>query len=172
MAAAMLILISMPAGLFIFYKVQQVLVKHEMRAKLENGSGLQTVVLHQSQVKWHEENREIVVNGTLFDVLSKTPIPNTDSISFTGLFDEEETELEYKTGRLIKEKEERHDDTQRLIAQSVWIFNSPLQKSVSLSTISTETSTTYNSFIIARIPLADLSVPAPPPKRDLFFTTI
>lgn len=171
MAAAMLVLISMPAGLFMLYKVQKVLVKHEMREKLDIGSGLQTVVLHQSQVKWHEVNREIVVNGTLFDVLSQTPVPGTDSISFSGLFDEEETELEYKTGRLIREKE-KGDDTQRLIAQSVWIFNSPLQKSASLTAISTETSTIYNPLIVASILLADISVPAPPPKQFPFFPAI
>jgi|ADGO01.1.fsa_nt_gi hypothetical protein len=105
LAAAMLVLISIPAGLFVMYKVQKALVRHEMREKLHIGSGLQTIVLHQSQVKWHEEDREIVVNGTLFDVLSQTLIPGTDSIRFTGLFDIEETELEYKTGRLVREKE-------------------------------------------------------------------
>src|SRR5688572_21846887 len=157
MAAAMLVLISMPIVLFIYYKVQQIIVKHEMMEKLEH-SELQTIDIHASDVRWYEENREIIVKGKLFDVLSQSKIPGTDIIRFTGLFDEKETELEYKTGRLLREKE-KNDDTQRLLVQAVWLFNSPLQHSASLAPLYPGSSTTYNPLIATRVPLFDISVP-------------
>jgi hypothetical protein len=162
MAAAMLVLISMPIGLFIFYKIQQIIVKHEMMEKLEH-SELQTIDIPAAEVRWYEENREIVVGGKLFDVFSQTKIAGTDIIRFSGLFDEAETELEHKTGRLLQEKE-KNDDTHKLLVQAVWLFNSPLQSSASLSTLYTESSKAYNPFIATGVPLADISVPAPPPK--------
>lgn len=162
MAAAMLVLISMPIGLFIYYKIQQVIVKHEMREKLEH-SELQTIDIHASDVRWYEENREIIVEGKLFDVLSQSKIAGTDIIRFSGLFDEVETELEYKTGRLLREKE-KNDDTQKLLVQAVWLFNSPLQNSASLTALYAECSKSYNPLIATRVPLVDISVPAPPPK--------
>src|SRR5687767_12377378 len=135
MAAALLVLISLPLGLFIYYKVQQMVVRHEMMEKLEHAE-LQTIELSASDVQWYEENREIIVKGKLFDVLSQSKVPGTDKIRFTGLFDEAETELEYKAGRLIQEKEK--NDAGDKIVQAIWLFNSPIQNSDWLSAMFTE----------------------------------
>jgi hypothetical protein len=162
LAAAMLVLISMPLGLFVYYKVQQVVVRHEMKEKLEHAE-LQTIEIPATDVRWYEKNREIIVRGKLFDVLSQSPVPGTDKIRFTGLFDEAETELEYKTGRLLQEKE-KTDDSQKQLVQAVWLFNSPLQNPDVLAGFYTDISKSYFPFLTTRVPLADLSIPAPPPK--------
>lgn len=160
-ASTLLLLISIPIVLFIYYKVQQILVRHEMMEKLEH-TELQTIKMDASDVRWYEENREIIVKGKLFDVVSQAKLPGTDTILFTGLFDEEETELEYKAGRLLREKE-KNDSNDKLV-QAIWLFNSPIQHSQQLSAMFTEVSKSYFPLIASRIPLADLSIPAPPPK--------
>lgn len=162
MAAAMLVLISIPLGLFVYYKVRQIIVRHEMKEKLGHAQ-LQTIELHESDVHWYEEGREILVNGKLFDVLSQQKVAGTHNVRFFGLFDEAETELEYKTGRLIREKE-KNDDSQKLIVQAVWLFNSPIQRPESLATLFADHSKKYTSLITARIPLVDIAIPVPPPK--------
>jgi hypothetical protein len=163
MAIAMLVVISMPLCIFIFWKMQQLVVKHEMREKLGHAQ-LQTIEIAASDVHWHEENREILVDGKLFDVASQTPIPGTNKIRFVGLFDEEETELEYKTGRLVRDKEKNEEETQKLLVQAVWLFNSPLQNSDLLDAMFVDVSKKYSSLIADRVPLVDIAIPAPPPK--------
>jgi hypothetical protein len=163
MAMAMLIVISMPLAIFIFWKMQQLAVKHEMREKLGRAQ-LQTIEIAASDVHWYEENREILIDGKLFDVASQTPIPGTDRIRFVGLFDEEETDLEYKTGRLVREKEKNEEETQKLLVQAIWLFNSPLQNTDLPDAMFADVSKKYTSLIADRVPLVDLAIPAPPPK--------
>ena len=106
MAVAMLILISMPVGLFLTWKVQQLIQKHEMMEKLEHAQ-LQTITIPETSVEWYEVDKEIIVNGRMFDVKSYHKIPGTLEVSFTGLFDDAETEIEVKVKRLLHQKREK-----------------------------------------------------------------
>jgi hypothetical protein len=160
-ALTLLLLISIPVVLFIYYKVQQVIVRHEMMKKLEYAQ-LQTIELAASDVRWYEKDREIIVKGKLFDVVSQTKVPGTDKILFAGLFDEAETELEFKAGRLLREQE-KNDASDKLV-ETIWLFNSPIQNSDQLSAMFTEVSTSYYPLIPSRMPLVDIAIPAPPPK--------
>jgi hypothetical protein len=162
LAIAMLVIISMPLGLFMYWKVQQWIVRHEMMEKLEHAQ-LQTIEIPASDVKWHEKDREIVVKGKLFDVISQSQVPGTGNIRFTGLFDEAETELEYKTGRLLREKE-KNDDSRKLIVQAVWLLSCPLPGPPAIAELNADTEISYNAYITGNFPVADLSIPAPPPK--------
>lgn len=161
LAAAMLVLISLPLALFIYYKVSQIIVRHEMMEKLEHAE-LQTIELSAADVKWYEEDREIVVKGKLFDVLTQTKIPGTDTIRFTGLFDEAETELEYKAGRLIQEQEKNEGEDK--MVEAFWLFNSPIQDVHLLAAMFTEVTKPYFPIIETSVPLVHIAIPAPPPK--------
>ena len=78
MAVAVLVAISMPLCLFLYWKVQQLIVRHEMMEKLEQ-SNLVNIELPAASVEWYEEEKEIIVQGRLFDVKSYTTIPGTNT---------------------------------------------------------------------------------------------
>jgi hypothetical protein len=162
LAAAMLVITSMPLCLFMYYKVQQLVVRHEMMEKLEH-SNLITIEIPSSSVKWYEEEKEIIVQGRMFDVKSYEEVPGTINIKFTGLFDDAETEIEDKVKNLLQQ-EEKKDGGKKLLVQAVWIFSSPLPGSPELASITYEIETAFKSYTLGSIPLADLSIPSPPPK--------
>lgn len=159
MAVAMLIVISMPVGLFLAWKVQQLVQKHEMMEKLEHAQ-LQILTLPETSVEWYEEDKEIIVNGRLFDVKSYHKIPGTVEVSFTGLFDDAETEIEGKVKRLLKQKE-KNDSAKKLLA---WLFFCPVQDTEVVSRIYLTNGPDFTLYITHSIPIPDLSIPAPPPK--------
>lgn len=68
-----------------------------MREKLESEE-LQTVVVPVKEFRWYEENREIIIDGMMFDVKSVTMQGHNYIV--TGLFDEFETELNIALGKL------------------------------------------------------------------------
>jgi hypothetical protein len=159
MAVAMLIVISMPIGLFVTGKVQQLIQKHEMMEKLEHAQ-LQTITLPETSVEWYEEDKEIIVNGRLFDVKSYHKVPGTIDVSFTGLFDDAETEIEAKVKKLLRHKE-KNDAAKKLLA---WLFFCPLQDTETISHVYLINEPDFTLYITHNIPIPDLSTPAPPPK--------
>jgi len=162
----LLSLLSVPLVLFLYRQVQQVVVRHEMKEKLHNGkkdrSSLQTIRLAAHEVYWYEENREIIVNNTLFDVLSSKPVEGTDSVEFTGLFDYKETDIVFKINRMVQQRS-KNDPLDQLMVQAMCLLCIPLQQEISICHTCGEADRHYNPFIIAALPAADLPVPAPPP---------
>jgi hypothetical protein len=61
-----------------------------MKEKLEKQL-LQTITIHEREVQWANDEKEIWVNGHLFDI--KTTSFRDHHFTFTGLFDEQETIL-------------------------------------------------------------------------------
>lgn len=161
MAVAMLVVISLPLSLFLFWKVQQLVVRHEMRERLEQ-SNLVTIEVPAAEVQWFEAEKEIIIEGHLFDVKSYTRIPGTYKIGFTGLFDEAEDEIEEKVRKLLNKKEQ--EDGGKKLVQSVWLFFYPFPDSPLLTALNISPETLFNGHNTGYLPIADLSIPAPPPK--------
>lgn len=159
MAVAMLIVISMPVGLFLTWKLQQLLQKHEMMERLEHAQ-LQTITIPETSVEWYEKDKEIIINGRLFDVKSYRRIPGTIHVSFTGLFDDAETEIEDKVKKLLRQKE-KNNAAKKLLT---WLFFCPLQDTETISRIYLTNETDFTLYITHSIPIPDLSIPSPPPK--------
>jgi len=78
----------------------------EMEERLER-SNLQTISVPVKDFHWYEENREIVVDGMMFDV--KSIERKGDEYIITGLFDKEETDLHIAMGRLQEQEQEGSD---------------------------------------------------------------
>jgi len=161
LAAAMLVVISMPIGLFLFWKVQQVIVRQEMLKKLGHAP-LQTIEIPASAVKWYEKGREIIVEGQMFDVLSYKQIPGTDTISFTGLFDYRETVIKLKVEKLLQL--ENQDAENEPEFQAMWIFFFPIKEGPGFCTANFSINAAFTNYITRHFPIPDLSIPAPPPK--------
>lgn len=157
-AVIMLIIISTPLILFISWKVERQLVRHKMMIKLQHAQ-LTTIEVPESQVIWYEEEKEIIVDGKMFDVKSWERKTGTVNISFTGLFDYAETDIEERLKKLLLNKEK--NTGKKLL---IWLFTCPLEHPEQLTVYYTETDPDFINHITGSIPIADLSIPAPPPK--------
>jgi hypothetical protein len=90
---SLLALVMIPVFIAVFFLVQQNVIRHEMKEKLEQ-EALQTLRFPEKNLSWIEKGKEMIVDGKLFDV--KT-FKNTDGfIEVTGLFDEMELSLQHK----------------------------------------------------------------------------
>jgi hypothetical protein len=100
-AVPVILIILMPCIYCLYFQAKHQMIRWEMEERLES-DGLQTIIIPVKDFRWYEEGREIVVNGTMFDVRSIEQ--NNDKYIVTGLFDEEETELHIAMGRLQEEQ--------------------------------------------------------------------
>lgn len=100
-AVPIILIILMPCIYCLYFQVKQQMIRSEMEERLES-DGLQTVIIPVKDFRWYEEGREIVVNGTMFDVRSIEQ--KNDNYIVTGLFDEAETELHIAMGRLQEDR--------------------------------------------------------------------
>src|SRR5215213_2892157 len=89
-AVPILLLVLLPCIYCLYFQVNEYRIWQQMEEKLESGQ-LQTIVVPVQNFHWYQENREIIVDGMMFDV--KTISLEDDHYIVTGLFDEEETSL-------------------------------------------------------------------------------
>lgn len=71
-------------------QVFQFYIKERMEASLERDA-LQSIALQENEVIWYEEDKELLINGQLFDVKSYSITNGT--LTAQGVFDEQETEI-------------------------------------------------------------------------------
>ena len=98
-----ILIVLLPCIYCLFFQVKHHLIREEMREKLER-ENLQTITIPVTEFHWYEEDREIIVDGTMFDV--KSIRRNGDHYIITGLFDEAETELHIAMGKLQQRENE------------------------------------------------------------------
>jgi hypothetical protein len=91
LAFSMLLLVVAPLIFFMGFLVKREIIYHEMMEKLESAS-LHTITVRVADVNWKKKNKEVVIDGKLFDIKYTEIIDN--EIKLTGLFDEEENKLE------------------------------------------------------------------------------
>lgn len=84
-------ILALPGIFFIVYQVQQWQIRHAMEEKLEEDN-LQTLVVAANHLVWEEEGKELIIEGTLFDVKKINPMPN-GTVEVIGLFDRQETAI-------------------------------------------------------------------------------
>lgn len=68
-----------------------------MKERLENVS-LKSIIIEKDSFTWVENNKEIKINGKLFDVKSYYVV--ADKIVFSGLYDEDEDAIDEKVNLL------------------------------------------------------------------------
>ena len=105
-AIPIILLVLLPCIYCLYFQVNDYRMWKKMEEKLESAQ-LQTVIIPVEQFRWYEENREIVVDGTMFDVKSIKREGNNYIV--TGLFDEAETKMHIAMGKL-QGREEKGED--------------------------------------------------------------
>jgi hypothetical protein len=154
-------ILCFPALSFLYFKVQEKLVQHEMLEKMEHAE-LQKITLHNNSVNWYKNEKEIIINSTLFDVHQYSVI--NDSTVFIGLFDTSETELKNRVKKLFEEKGEESQSRDVIITKlmlQLWILYDD-NKDLNLPGCmpdQSKHSVDYNNLLYPAI-----SIPSPPPK--------
>ena len=131
MAFLLLLSVTMPLFFFVGFLVKQKLVQHEMEERLED-SFLQTITVHVSEFLWVKKNKEVIINGKLFDVKSSTR--NGNQITFTGLYDEDEDKLKEDFANIIHRRTTESTPFDQLILK--YIFTAVLSKAPATAIIS------------------------------------
>lgn len=90
-ALLFIILSSLPWAFVLFFYVNEMRIKHEMKEKIEAAMEMRQLTLHKNQFQWIKKNNEIIVSGKMFDV--KNWQQQGNKFHFTGLYDEDETKL-------------------------------------------------------------------------------
>jgi hypothetical protein len=85
-----------------FVQVKRTIIRYETATLLEQ-TQLQQITLKESDLNWEEPGRELWVNGKLFDIKLKLTSSN-GYVSFKGLFDEKETELNQQVDAMLNSK--------------------------------------------------------------------
>jgi len=114
LAFTAMVIIVAPVFVFLSFFIKQKIIQHTMIEKLENAS-LKCIALSHGEFKWVKENKEIEVNGKLFDV--KYFSVRDGKIYFIGLYDNEEDEVKKKINDFAK-----NNDTNKIPQQALIKF--------------------------------------------------
>ncbi len=89
-ASVLLFASIIPFAMVFSFHIKQQILHYEMKERLE-AQNLHTIILSKKDVHWVKKDKEILVNGRMFDVKSFS-VENSE-IRFIGLYDDEETAL-------------------------------------------------------------------------------
>ena len=142
-------------------QVFQFYIKERMEASLERDA-LQIIVLPEAEVKWYEEDREILVNGKLFDV--KIYTISNGIFTAQGVFDEQETEVMALLNGTWGEKEQTQAVIQLLLLSQCFLLFSFYVASFGISSLLPH----RFSFLSLLYYSPLLSILVPPPKALRF----
>ena len=101
-----------PVIAFYTLSICKKIVQHQMEEKIER-SLLQTIVAKKGSFTWIKMNKEILINGKMFDV--KSYKINVEETTFKGLYDEDEKKIVQDINELSSEKNEPLQPTLQLL---------------------------------------------------------
>jgi hypothetical protein len=128
-----------------------------MEEKLENEQ-LQTIAIPIEDVQWYKENKEIIVGEKLFDV--KSVVYQNGIASFTGIYDDRETNIKVQLENLEMEEDENTKNESAVNLISILLFKEEnLHSSWFLNGLSVQY-VDYSKNLLSQ----NISTPAPPPK--------
>jgi len=159
LAFSMLLLVVAPLIFFMGFLVKREIIYHEMMEKLESAS-LHTITVRVADVNWKKKNKEVVIDGKLFDVKYAEIIDN--KIKLTGLFDEEENKLEKDFANTFNSNKNQQTPFSQLKLKFIFNFyfiEDHLSNSVSVYQ-SKNSYSTFNEVAVTK----SYTVVSPPPN--------
>ncbi len=161
LAFSILLIMAVPLLFFIGFIVKKRIIKNEMRANLETAS-LKTITVNEADVQWVEENKEVIINGNLFDVKSYSIAGGI--ITLTGLFDNDEVKLHDQLKNFIHQKDDGNNPLNQLVVKLLF---SPLYINPAYTNCENTGQIVLQKFMPypeKKIPQNYLSKFVPPPK--------
>ena len=157
-AIALTILMISPSIISVFSFSYIQWIKHEMKEKLES-SNLQAITLNNKDIIWYEQEKEIIINGSLFDIKSYTI--NNDKTTFIGIFDKEESKMSVFAEKFVsKTPAHKHLADIGSFFQLIQFFNPSMFTFQPLIPIESVQYSADKTFITTHFNI----VPTPPPN--------
>jgi len=132
------------------------MIWHEMKEKLET-SLLQTITINEKEVVWMDDH-EIWVNEHMFDIQTKKL--ENGIYTFTGLYDEEETNLVKK----YKDTTEKNNEDNQLLSSLFQLLESAFIEDDANSLITDLTIIEYRPLILQHMSSPFINILTPPPQ--------
>jgi hypothetical protein len=120
---------------------------------------LETFEVDSATIQWTKKNRELILNGEYFDIVSIKY--NSGKATIKGVFDHKETKM-HKAFSAATGKKSNHDHATQQIAdwlQTGW-FESRLDLSLACPINKTKNNTGWKN---KPLPIPTLTIPPPPP---------
>jgi hypothetical protein len=149
----------MPVLFTLLFLFKQQLIRHEMKEKLET-SLLQTITINEKDVVWMD-NHEIWVNEHMFDIHIKKL--ENGVYTFTGLYDEQETNLVKKH----KDTTEKNNEENQVLSSLFQLLESAFIEDEANSPITALIVTEYSPLILLHISTPSKNILTPPPQQPL-----
>jgi len=131
------------------------MIWHEMKEKLET-SLLQTITINEKEVVWMDDH-EIWVNEHMFDIETKKL--ENGIYTFTGLYDEEETNLVKKH----KNTTENNNEEYQLVSSLFQLLQSAFIQDEA-NTLNTDLITEYHPLTLQHMSSPFINILTPPPQ--------
>ena len=146
----------MPVLFTLLFLYKQQLIRYEMKEKLET-SLLQTITISEKDVVWMDDH-EIWVNEHMFDIHTKKL--ENGIYMFTGLYDEEETNLV----KNHKDTTEKNNEENQLLSSLFQLLQSAFIEDEANSLITDLIITEYRPLILQHISSPFINILTPPPQ--------
>ncbi|MBS1758576.1 MAG: hypothetical protein JST23_00530 [Bacteroidetes bacterium] len=146
----------------IFLQTKQIIIRHEMKERLEEQM-LHQVTVQKQDIHWTEKGKELRIDGRMFDA-EEVEYHSDGSITVTGLYDEEETDLLHQLNKTCQQQ--NTTENQQMAHYLSFLLAMPEQPlNFDLSFLSN--SSRSNAFNEMSLPSKHLKIPAPPPKLSI-----
>lgn len=158
-AILLLVPVLMPVIFSCAFHIQQQLIQHKMKRRLENDL-LHSLTINKKNIRWSRPGKELMMNGHYFDV--KKINDNKDgTITVKGIYDDEETLL----FQHLKEATQRSRNNHHKIFTQLFQFVSGLGNSqYSERAFTTIAALQYPGFAEMIPPAAFTGNHTPPPR--------
>jgi hypothetical protein len=147
---------------FVLFHYQQKSIRAEMKHAFKSRE-LSTIRIRQ--LKWYKKDKEIIVNGTLFDVSSVTEQPDGTFI-VKGLYDHQEQKLH----RLLDQTTEKNQKSPLLVLYASCFVSNQSVFILSFQHHSFSIENIHGEYFETLIPQFQPGILVPPPKDLLFFS--
>lgn len=152
----------MPVLFTLLFLYKQQLIRHEMKEKLET-SLLQTITIKEKDVVWMDDH-EIWVNEHMFDIHIKKL--ENGIYTFTGLYDEQETNLVKKH----KDTTEKNNEENKLLSSLFQLLHSAFIEDEANLPITDLIITAYSPLILQHVSYPFKNILTPPPQQLLTYS--
>ena len=155
----LLIASTIPWLFVLVFHIREQVIHHRMEERLEASMIHHTVTIADNEIHWEEKDREIWVDGKLFDI--KSSHSENGVTHFTGLYDDEETILK----KQLKENLDRngHND-KHLISQLISSLQQLFFEEYSETTGIFFTTRSALAFDSQQLPFPFCDISTPPPQ--------
>jgi hypothetical protein len=152
-------IIMLPVFYMAVFHVQKFFVQIEMRHKLKHEQ-LTTLQIPSDKIQWYKKGKEIIVEGSLFDVKSITYKNGLATVK--GLYDKKEKEINKQIEKTNNESQKNTLNTTLVKLLGFYFISNEQLATVGITAFHINTPQ-LGCSVSDRLPVHYLSVPTPPP---------